>query len=247
MNKTPKEAEKFFNEFLSKQSGVKSKIIFFVPFLDIEICAKLTCKLKNISIGAQNFYWEDLGAYTGEISIPMLKSIGATSLLVGHSERRTCFKESDLEINKKIKKAVNYNINIVFCVGETAAQRNAKEEKESVMMQIKKGLEGVPKSLIHKILIAYEPVWAIGTGKTATPEDANKMCRFIRMCIEKMYGSEMGIELKILYGGSIDEKNCREILKMSDINGALVGGKSLDPDAFSLIIKTANNMVEGND
>lgn len=244
MNKTPKEAVNFLEKFLINVEASKCKTVLFVPFVDIEACARLIEKSNiNIKIGAQNFYWEDSGAYTGEISIPMLESIGTQTLLVGHSERRINFGETEQEINKKVKRAINSNLDLTLCVGETLEQRDSDKGQESVLFQLKNALENVPKSLIHKVCIAYEPVWAIGTGKTATPYESNKMCRFIRMCIEKMYGSEVGLYLDVLYGGSVNEKNCKSFFEMSDINGILVGGTSLREDCFGEIVKVADNLM----
>ncbi len=246
MNKTPKEAVDFLEKFLINVKDSKCKVILFAPFVDIEKCTDLIRKSNiDIKIGAQNFYWEDSGAYTGEISVPMLETIGVQTLLVGHSERRMHFMETDKDINKKVKRAVKSNSDLILCVGETLEQKNSEKGQESVMFQLKSALEDIPKSLIHKIHIAYEPAWAIGTGKTATPYESDKMCRFIRMCIEKMYGSEIGLYLNILYGGSVSEENCKNFLEMSDINGLLIGGASLQEKCFSSIVRTADSVIKG--
>lgn len=247
MNKTIEESNAFMSKFASYVQQYKSEIILLVPYTNIESCISISSRL-NIKIGAQNFHWDDFGAFTGEISVPMLSKMGVKSLLVGHSERRRYFGETDEIINRKIKKAVSSDINVILCVGETSEQRECNKEKKSVMLQIKRALSGVSKTNIAQIYIAYEPIWAIGTGKVATPQQANQMCRFIRMCIENMYGTEEGMNFKILYGGSVTEENCREIFLMTDIDGVLVGGASLDPDKFESIIKIADSISnEGSD
>lgn len=245
MNKTPEEAKNFLEEFLFNVKSSECKIILFVPFIDIEKSVNLIKESNiNVIIGAQNFYWRDSGAYTGEISIPMLKAIGTKILLVGHSERRINFKETDKEINEKIKKATKSDMNVILCVGETLNQRKSGKEKEVIMLQLEKALKNVRKELISQISIAYEPIWAIGTGETAVPEDANKMCKFIKMCIEKMYNGDKKSNLKVLYGGSVDKENFKEFFKMPYIDGVLTGGASLSADSFSHMVKVADTIVK---
>lgn len=246
MNKTMLETKKFIDLFIPMVKDSRCKIILFIPNLYLKESVKLLDK-TNIKVGAQNFHWESFGAYTGEISIEMLNDIGVYHALVGHSERRVYFGETDEEINKKVKKAILKNIDVTLCVGESLEQRELGNEKEVIMHQLKNALNGISKESLSKINIAYEPIWAIGTGKTATPDQANQMCRFIRMCIQGMYDAESGINLKVLYGGSVNIDNCKDIIIMSDINGVLVGGASLDADKFSYIIKTSDKiLIEGN-
>ncbi len=247
MHKTVEESKVFMHDFKPYLKNNRCKIILFVPYTNIESCVKLSAK-TDICVGAQNFHWEDSGAFTGEISIKMLSGLGVKNYLVGHSERRRCFGETDDVINRKIKKAVSEDVSIVLCVGETHQQRESGAAIESVISQVKEGLSGINNINTSKIYIAYEPVWAIGTGRVANPQEVNQMCGCIRTCISDGWGAGTGEKFKILYGGSVDRKTCREFLLMSDINGVLVGGASLDPDEFGGIIGVANDILnEGND
>lgn len=211
---------------------------------EILICAPFTAlfALKNvlhgskIKLGAQNMYFEESGAFTGEISAIMLKDIGVDYVLIGHSERRQYFNESDGLLNKKIKTALKFNIKPILCVGETLEQREANVEKETVKAQIVNGLHDINIDCLKDIIIAYEPVWAIGTGKTATSEQANEIISYIRSVIKELYNENVSENIIIQYGGSVKGSNSSEIMSQSDIDGALVGGASLKAEEFIKII-----------
>ncbi|MBE2256310.1 MAG: triose-phosphate isomerase [Ignavibacteria bacterium] len=199
-------------------------------------------KNSGIKSGGQNMYFENEGAYTGEISAEMLKSAGCEFVILGHSERRKIFNESDELINKKVIKAVDSGLTAILCVGETLEERESGKQNEIVKTQIEKDLSGITVDKLKNIVIAYEPVWAIGTGKNATPEEANEMHKFIRNIISELYDKKSSDEIKILYGGSLNDKNCKELLSQSDIDGGLIGGASLKSDSFLKIIETSNNL-----
>ncbi len=215
--------------------------------VDILICPTFTSlyavkeSIKNtdIKIGAQNMHFEDKGAYTGEISPLMLKNMGVEYVIIGHSERRQYFNETDETVNKKLKSALKYDIIPILCVGETLKEREEKKEKETVKNQIIKAFENIQPSDAEKIAVAYEPIWAIGTGINATSEQANEMASFIRMCISEIYNKQLSDKIIIQYGGSVKGDNAKEILGQSDIDGALVGGASLKADEFLKIINYA--------
>lgn len=186
----------------------------------------------RIKLGAQNMHWEEKGAYTGEISPLMLKEIGVDYCILGHSERRQYFNESDDQVNKKIKAALEHNINPILCVGESLEEREAGQEETVVKEQIVKAFEDVDIKDLEKIVIAYEPIWAIGTGKTASSEDANKMCKFIRSIIKEKYDDSSGESIRIQYGGSVKPDTIKELMEKEDVDGALVGGASLVAEDF---------------
>lgn len=192
-------------------------------------------KDSQILLGAQNLSFENDGAFTGEISASMLKAVGSEYVIIGHSERRKYFNESDELVNKKIKKALEFGLKPVLCVGETLEERESSKQNEVVKAQLTTDLNGV--SDLSNVVIAYEPVWAIGTGKNATPEQANEMHKHIRSVISKLYDQNTADNTKILYGGSLNDKNCKELLSESDIDGGLIGGASLKADSFIEIIK----------
>ena len=189
-----------------------------------------------ISLGAQNLFWESEGAYTGEISPAMLVSAGCRYAIIGHSERRQYFGENDGTVNKKIKAAIKNDLIPILCVGESEKERESKETFNVLDRQITKGLEGFSSNDLDTLVIAYEPVWAIGTGKTATKEQAQEVHQFIRSTIEKIFGNILARSIRILYGGSVKPDNIKELMEMSDVDGALVGGASLDAQTFSKII-----------
>lgn len=196
-------------------------------------------KNSNIKIGAQNMHFEDNGAYTGEISPIMLKNMGIEYVIIGHSERRQYFNETDETVNKKLKSALKHDIIPILCVGETLNEREKNIEKETVKNQIVKAFENIEPSDAEKITVAYEPIWAIGTGRNATSEQANEMASFIRSCIKEIYDEKLSDKIIIQYGGSVKGANAKEILSQSDIDGALVGGASLKADEFLKIINYA--------
>jgi triosephosphate isomerase len=193
----------------------------------------------KIKIGAQNMHFEDKGAYTGEVSPVMLKNIGIEYVIIGHSERRQYFSETDEIVNKKLKSALKYDIIPILCVGETLEQREEKKEKETVKNQIIKAFKDIEPSDAKKITVAYEPIWAIGTGINATNEQANEMASFIRKCISEIYDNVFADKIIIQYGGSVKGDNAKDLLSQTDIDGALVGGASLKADEFLKIINYA--------
>ncbi len=214
--------------------------------LDILVCPPFThlgiiqsaIKDSTVKLGAQNVHDEDKGAFTGEISYSFLKSFGIEYVIIGHSERRHVFNESDEFINKKVKKGLQQGFQIILCVGETETERNTNRYKSVVENQLKIGLMGIENNF-ESIIIAYEPVWAIGTGKTATPFDAEDMHRFIREKVAEIAGNDIASDIRILYGGSVKEDNAKELLRQDNIDGALIGGASLKYEHFNKIIEIA--------
>jgi triosephosphate isomerase len=192
----------------------------------------------KIVLGGQNIYSENHGAFTGEISAEMLKDIGCEFVILGHSERRIYFHEDDQFINRKIKIALEAGLKIIFCIGESLEQRDEGKTEPVVKSQLVNGLKGVTDTDMENIIVAYEPVWAIGTGKNAEPEQAQSVHKFIRETISKVWSEEVSVRTRIQYGGSVNPENCREILKQDDIDGALIGGASLDADSFCAIINS---------
>ncbi len=236
MNMLPNEAMSFITELEPHVKNVKCEIILCVPFTDL-FYSLLTAQNTNIKIGAQNMHWEEAGAYTGEIAPNMLKCINVEYVIIGHSERRQYFAETDETVNKKIKAALKHELKPILCVGETLKQRELGLEEEIIKQQIIGALEGITKEQIEKIVVAYEPIWAIGTGKVATKNDANNMIKLIRKEIESLYNKETANNVSILYGGSVNKNNSKELFETSDIDGALVGGASLKVSEFNEIIK----------
>ncbi|MEI7811205.1 MAG: triose-phosphate isomerase [Ignavibacteria bacterium] len=222
---------------LSK-GDVKADVIVCPPFTSLDT-AKALITDSVIKLGAQNMYYEENGAYTGEISAGMLKSAGCEYVILGHSERRTIFKESDELINKKVKKALASGLKPIFCVGETLEEREGGVTNTVIKMQVVAGLSGITAEELKSIIVAYEPVWAIGTGRTATPEQAQEVHEFIRGLVGGLYSTEASEALVIQYGGSVKPENAEILLSQKDIDGALVGGACLKADSFYGIIKSA--------
>lgn len=235
MNMLPNETINFIEGLSQEIKNVKNEIILCVPYTDL-FYALLTAQNTNIKIGAQNMHWKEKGAYTGEISGQMLKSIGVEYVIIGHSERRQYFAETDETVNLKVKSALENNLKPIICVGETLEQREHGETEKIIESQIKLALKDLTKEQIRAIIIAYEPVWAIGTGKTATPEEANNVIKYIRKQIKELYNEEIAENIIIQYGGSVKASNAEELFNMSDIDGALVGGASLNYKEFSEIV-----------
>jgi triosephosphate isomerase len=213
----------------------KEEVIICVPFTDL-FYAINGAQGTNIKVGAQNMHWEETGAFTGEVSPNMLKSIGVEYVIIGHSERRQYFAETDETVNKKLKAALKIGLKPIVCVGESLEQRESGDAKKVVTTQTKLGLEGLTAEDVKNTIIAYEPIWAIGTGKTATKDDANETISWIREEIKNTYGEEASDSIIIQYGGSVKSGNAKELFDMSDIDGGLVGGASLDPEEFSKIV-----------
>ncbi len=235
MNMLPNEAIQFIEELTPLVKDTKNEVILCVPYTDL-FYALLTAQNTNIKIGAQNMHFEESGAYTGEISGKMLKAINVEYVIIGHSERRQYFNETDETVNKKIKAAFNYGLKPIVCVGETLEEREAGKTAEIITKQTELALEGLTDEQVKNTIIAYEPIWAIGTGKTATSEDANNSIKEIRNKIEKIYGQNVAKEVIIQYGGSVKSSNAKELFTMSDIDGGLVGGASLKAEEFSKIV-----------
>ena len=235
MNMLPNEAMDFITRLSESVRGVKSEIVLCVPYTDL-FYSLLTAQNTNIKIGAQNMHWEETGAYTGEVSGKMLEVINVEYVIIGHSERRAYFAETDETVNKKVKSAFNYNLKPIVCVGETLEQKELGKTNEIITNQTKLALGGLNAEQVKNTIIAYEPIWAIGTGKTATSEDANNSIKEIRKEIEKIYGEEVANKVAILYGGSVKASNAKELFETSDIDGALVGGASLKVEEFKNII-----------
>lgn len=193
-------------------------------------------KGSKVALGAQNLFWEKEGAYTGEVSPPMLVSAGCKYVIIGHSERRQYFSETDETVNKKVKAAIKYNLTPILCVGESEGERESNRTFSVLDKQLKKGLKGLILNDLKTLIIAYEPVWAIGTGKTATKDQAQEVHRYLRTLLEKSFNNSLAESVKILYGGSVKPNNISELMAMPDVDGALVGGASLDAKTFSEII-----------
>ena len=231
MNMLPNEAIEYITELGPLVKDSKAEVILCVPYTDL-FYSLLTAQETNIHIGAQNVFYEESGAYTGEISPGMLKCINVEYVIIGHSERRQYFNETDETVNMKIKAALKEGLKPIVCVGETLEQKEANETEKVITNQTQKALKDLTAEEVKNIIIAYEPIWAIGTGKTATSLDANESIRKIRNKIEELYGKNISDEVIILYGGSVKPENAKELFEMSDIDGGLVGGASLKVGSF---------------
>lgn len=241
MNLTYKDSEKLAKEIISKiekKDLNKTDVLLCPTFVSLGIVNK-AIKDTGIRLGAQNISYENNGALTGEISAEILKSVGCEYVIIGHSERRSYFHESNAVINKKIRKAIEFDLKPVFCVGESLIEREDEIYEGIIEKQLTEGLAGIESGKIAEVIIAYEPVWAIGTGLNATPEQAAQIHSFIRKIIQKLYNEKAANEILILYGGSVNENNSEGILSAKGIDGALIGGASLKPDDFSKIVRTA--------
>ena len=245
MHKTRDEALQFIYAVSNK---VPSKNL-----VDSVICAPFTvlrCLVKRqgdiLRIGAQNMHYLDSGAYTGEISAPMLKAIDVSYVIIGHSERRAMFNETDESVNKKLHKALEYELVPILCIGETLEEREKGVTEEVLKRQLELDLKGLPAEQVKEIVIAYEPIWAIGTGRTATNEVANAACAFIRGEIARLYDEETAQAVRIQYGGSVKVSNIDELMSMPEIDGCLIGGASLKADAFIQMVQSAVNNKAAN-
>ena len=235
MNKLPNETISFFEEFAPLVANSESEVVICAPYTDL-FYAILSAQNTNIKIGAENMHWEEKGAYTGEVSPQMLKSIGVEYVIIGHSERRQYFAETDETVNKKLLAAHNVGLRPIVCVGESLEIREAGTTQAFVSAQVEKALEGISEADLEQIVFAYEPIWAIGTGKTATPEIAEETCRDIRKTIERLYSKDAADKMRIQYGGSVKTSNIEELLAQEDIDGALIGGASLVPEDFIFMV-----------
>ena len=233
MNNDLFETEKLMNTLLPLVAGATAEVVFCPTYIGLQKAVEMA-KDSNVGIGAQNMHFEKSGAFTGEISGEMLKAIGVQYVLIGHSERREYFNETDETVNKKAVKALALGIIPIVCCGETLAEREAGKAEAKVVGQMEAGLKGIAD--ITKVVIAYEPIWAIGTGKTASKEEANEACGWVRQTIAKMFGEDAAQKVRIQYGGSVNPENIKDLMAMDNIDGALVGGASLKP-TFSEIAK----------
>jgi len=235
MNNTISESLALIGGIKESKLNENVEAVVCVPFTSLNETKK-ALEGSNIKLGAQNMHWEENGAYTGEISPLMLKEIGVDYCIIGHSERRQYFNETDETVNKKIKTALEYDIKPIVCVGETLEEREGNREEEVVKRQVLKAFEDINKEDVENIVIAYEPIWAIGTGKTASSDDANQMCKFIRNIIKDIYDENTGENIRIQYGGSVKPGNVKELMGKEDIDGALVGGASLVAEDFEKLV-----------
>ncbi len=245
MNKTATEAVILVKDILHHWKKVHNvDVIICPPFTAMQSCKEVIGQSSEIYLGAQNMHELPSGAYTGEISASMLKDLWCKFVILGHSERREFFKETDDLVNRKAKAAIAANLNPIICIGETLAEREAGKMEKVVTFQLKGSCAGFSEDHWERTIIAYEPVWAIGTGKTASPEQAQEVHALIRRTIQSMAGEKVAYKIQIQYGGSVKADNSRELLSMPDIDGALIGGASLDAESFITIIKNACHLSE---
>ncbi|UWV46088.1 triose-phosphate isomerase [Acetivibrio thermocellus] len=236
MNKTPKEAVEFVQALKGRVADADTEVVVGVPFVCLPGVVE-AAKGSNIKVAAQNMHWEEKGAFTGEVSGPMLAELGVDYVIIGHSERRQYFGETDETVNKKVHAAFKYGLKPIICVGESLTQREQGVTAELVRYQVKIALLGLSAEQVKEAVIAYEPIWAIGTGKTATNEQAEEVCGIIRECIKELYGEDVAEAIRIQYGGSVNAANAAELFNMPNIDGGLVGGASLKLDDFEKIAK----------
>ena len=243
MNNTRPEAVVLTQEIANRVPAAwldEVDVVIIPPFIDLLPALTVLDFDKNeIAVGAQNCYWEDHGAFTGEVSVPMLKDLGVTYCIVGHSERRGLFGETDEDVNKKVKALLAGGLTPIMCCGESLSIRDANEYIEFVTAQVDAGLAGLDDIDMKNVVIAYEPIWAIGTGRTATPEQAEEVCAAIRAKLAEMFGQETADATRILYGGSMKPENVDGLLAMEDIDGGLIGGASLKSNDFKALIEAA--------
>ena len=240
MNKTASETKQFADELKTILPRAKwCDVLVCVPSVNIPAALRAFNDMR-VTVGAENVFYEKNGAYTGEVSADMLKDLGVKYVIIGHSERRQYFGETDITVNKKVHAALEAGLHPIVCVGESLEQRELGVTMDLISLQVKSALAGVSAEKLRKCVIAYEPVWAIGTGRTATPEQAGEVCTFIRATIRHMYGARIARSITIQYGGSMNPGNAAELLAQPDIDGGLIGGAALKPDQFVAIINAAN-------
>jgi triosephosphate isomerase len=238
MNKLPSETFDFVKEVAAKVSGASCEVVCCTPYVNLAAAVE-AAKGTNVKIGAENLHFEDSGAYTGEVSADMLCDLGVNYVIIGHSERRQYFAETDETVNLKTKKALAKGLLPIVCVGESLEEREAGVTMDLISMQVKKAFGGISAEDAAKVVIAYEPIWAIGTGKTATADQAEEVCGGIRAVIAGLYGESVAKEVTIQYGGSMNAKNAAELLAKPNIDGGLIGGASLKSEDFSIIVAAA--------
>lgn len=239
MHKTAIEIEQFMNDLHLEIDGEKTEAVICAPFLYVKEMVE-RAKNSSLHIGAQTMHFEDSGAYTGEVSAPMLTDVGVSHVIIGHSERRMYFGETDETVQKKTVQALAHNLTPIVCVGESLEQRESGETNVFVATQVKNALAQISNEDIAKVIIAYEPIWAIGTGKTASSSDANEVCAHIRKVVGELSNEETANQVIIQYGGSVNPNNIKELLEQSDIDGALVGGASVEAASFQALIEASN-------
>lgn len=239
MNKTRPEAKALIGELIPLVKDADCGVVICVPFTNLETALDAT-KGTNIKVGAENCHWAKSGAFTGEISADMLAEMGVEYVVIGHSERRQYFGETDATVNQRVRAALDSGLKVILCVGELLEQREAGITEEIVGMQTKAALGGVSADELKNIILAYEPVWAIGTGKTATAEQANEVNHYIRTVVAKLYGASAADAMTIQYGGSMNAKNAEELLAQPDVDGGLIGGASLKAADFAVIVGAAS-------
>ena len=239
MNKTPAETKALIAEMKPLVAGADCDVVLCVPYIDV-FAAMEAAEGSNIKIGVENCHWAESGAFTGEVSAKMLKEIGVPYVIIGHSERRQYFGETDVTVQKRTRAALDAGLTVILCVGEYLEQRQQGVTMEVVRMQTKIALGGVSEAELDNIIIAYEPVWAIGTGMTATAEQANEVNHAIRECVAELYGKAAADKLVVQYGGSMNAGNADELLAQEDVDGGLIGGASLKAEDFSIIVKAAS-------
>ncbi len=239
MNKTPSEAKALLEQIVPAVKDADCEVIACVPYVDLSVALEVT-KGTNVKIGAENCHWEEKGAFTGEISTGMLTEMGVEYVVLGHSERRQYFGETDETVNKRTKAALAAGLKPIVCVGELLWERECDITEEVIARQIKLDLFNVTEEELKNVVIAYEPVWAIGTGKTATAEQAEEVCAFIRATIAKLYNQEAADAVTIQYGGSMNDGNADELLSKTNVDGGLIGGASLVAEKFASIVKAAS-------
>lgn len=237
MHKTCRQAVETARQLVENIGNTAHADIMIAPPFTALTAVFDVVKDSPIALGAQNLFWEAEGAYTGEVSAPMIRSAGCGYVIVGHSERRQLFGETDGGINRKVKAAIDASLAPVFCVGETEEERDAEKTFSVLDKQVQNGLEGLSADHMAELVIAYEPVWAIGTGKTATTEQAQEVHAYLRQLLESRFDASVAQATRILYGGSVKPANISDLMALPDIDGALVGGASLKPDTFSEIVK----------
>ena len=238
MNKTPSEARELVSALVPLVKDAACDVVVCTPAVDFAAVSEVI-KGTNIKLGAENMHWKESGAYTGELSAAMLKESGVEYVILGHSERRQYFGETDVTVNKRVKAALAAGLKVILCVGEMLADRENGVTDELVALQTKIALKDVSAGELKNVIIAYEPVWAIGTGKTATAEQANEVCAVIRSTIKALYGAEAAEGITIQYGGSMNAKNAAELLAQPDVDGGLIGGASLKAPDFAVIVDAA--------
>lgn len=240
LNNTEPEAIRFVSAFVSELKAISNVDVAIAAPFTVLYSLGVALAETEFKLAAQNIFWEDSGAFTGEVSGPFLVDVGCKYVIVGHSERRQLFGETNSTVNLRLKAAIRHNLVPIMCVGETDSEREANKTWDIIQSQLKQGLSEIDLASLSDFVIAYEPVWAIGTGKTATPEQAQEVHSLIRRFLSDSYGAQTSDVVRVIYGGSVKPSNSRELLSKPDIDGALVGGASLDPKQFATIVRNAH-------